>query len=44
MSELKADAVSPVLEVLSGYDQTLSYEENLTKIESFPVSDHKLQG
>ena len=39
MADLVSDAVSPVKDVLLAYDQTLGYEDNLSKIESLSVCD-----
>ena len=39
LSDLLADAVSPVKEIIQAYDPELTYEEVLPKIETFPVSD-----
>eukprot|EP00116_Pleurobrachia_bachei_P002386 sb/3462648/ len=39
LSELLAEADTPVKEVLKAYDPKLTYEEMLPKIETLPVSD-----
>ena len=39
LSELLAEADTPVKEVLQAYDPKLTYEEMLPKIETLPVSD-----